>query len=214
MVRFMNRANAITLAGACAGLAAALLAVRGHVAYAFAALIVCGLCDVFDGLVARRLERSEEEKTFGGRLDSLVDAVSFGAVPPVVLHEAGLRSPPELLLLGLFLCCAVWRLAYFDTVGLVQEPGARPRYRGLPTTFSALALPLAGTVGFHDPQALRLALDVAVPALALFMIAPLRFPKPSGVWYVLIPACGVGLLVLYAVWGGGHYPGNAAPLVP
>jgi CDP-diacylglycerol--serine O-phosphatidyltransferase len=204
----MNRANAITLVGACAGLAAALLAVEGHLAYALGTLIVCGICDVFDGLVARTLTRTEEERTFGARLDSLVDATSFGIAPPLVLHAAGLTHPAELALLFVYLACAVWRLAYFDTLGLVDS-GESKRYRGLPTTFCALGFPVAGLAGFHSGEALRIALDVTAPVLAVLMVAPIRFPKPRGVWYGVIPAGGVGVLIAYFALAD-RFPGGSA----
>lgn len=211
MASFMNAANAVTLLGACAGLASALLAIHGHLAQSLAALIVCGLCDVFDGLIARRLTRTEEQKTFGGRLDSICDAVIFGAVPPIVMHQAGMNSPAELALLAVFLCCAVWRLAYFDTVGLAGGEGPSKYYYGLPTTFIALTLPLLASAGFYNQQALRIGLNVAALGSAIAMVSPFKFPKPRGIWYVIMPAAGVGMLVTYLALAA-KFPGNQPAL--
>jgi CDP-diacylglycerol--serine O-phosphatidyltransferase len=152
LIRFWNVANGVTLLGLASALACALLAAHGCVPYATVALIAAGLCDFFDGWVARKLSRTDEEKRFGAHLDSAVDACSFALAPPLLLHAAGLRSPPELALLAFFATCAVWRLAYFDTVGLVQE-GEQRSYTGVPTTFAALVLPLAFTAGFVGPRA-------------------------------------------------------------
>lgn len=193
----MNAANAITLLGACAGLAGAFLAVEGRLAYALCALVIAGLCDLFDGLVARRLTRTDEEQTFGARLDSLVDACVFGAFPPFLFYAAGMTTAAELVLLAVFLCCAAWRLAYFDTVGLAVAEGETPRYRGLPTTFTALVVPLALLAGFHSAEALRVAANASAAFLAVAMIAPFKVPKPGGVFYVVFALLALVVLGIY-----------------
>ncbi|HZV00107.1 MAG TPA: CDP-alcohol phosphatidyltransferase family protein [Planctomycetota bacterium] len=193
MLRFLDRANAITLLGLAAGLAAALLASEARLALALVALVAAGICDIFDGLVARRLTRSDEEKRFGQRLDSAVDACSFGVAPVLVLHAAGARHPAELALLGLYAACAVWRLAYFDTTGL--EGGTH--YVGLPTTFSALVIPLACAAGYAGADALRIAADACAFGLALLMVSPLRIRKPRGAWYGFFLLLAIGVSALY-----------------
>jgi CDP-diacylglycerol--serine O-phosphatidyltransferase len=196
MIRFMNAANALTLAGLGAALASALLSTSHQAPFALAALIVAGLCDLFDGLVARRLRRTEEEARFGARLDSLVDACSFGFAPTLLLYEVGLRSPPELALIGLFAGCAVWRLAYFDTVGIATEGSAR-YYTGLPTTFVALVLPLACAAGFLGAAYLRQCAAVAALLLAIAMVSPVRVRKPGGAAYGVLLLVAIGLIALY-----------------
>jgi CDP-diacylglycerol--serine O-phosphatidyltransferase len=196
----MNLANALSLAGLTAALACALLAARGALAPAIVALIISGLCDLFDGFVARRLERSEEAKRFGGHLDSVVDACSFGLAPAVLLHGAGLRSAPEFLVLALFAACAAWRLAYFDTVGLAAEGDAR-YYTGLPTTFVALVLPFALLAGFVGPSTLRAAGNVAALGLAAAMVSSLRIRKPGGTWYAILLGAAVAMIAVYAALG-------------
>jgi CDP-diacylglycerol--serine O-phosphatidyltransferase len=193
LLRFLDRANAITLAGLVCGLAAALLATEGKLSLALVALIGAGVCDLFDGFVARSLSRSEEEKTFGKRLDSAVDACSFGVAPVFVFHAAGAKHPAELALLAFFTCCAVWRLAYFDTTGL--EGGTH--YRGLPTTFVALVVPFAMLAGFRDKEALHIAADAAAAGLALLMVSPLKIRKPRGVAYAILLSLAIGMSALY-----------------
>ena len=65
MLRFMNRANALTVFGLMSALFGALLAVQGKLHFAMVALVVAGLADLFDGPLARTIERSDEEKLFG-----------------------------------------------------------------------------------------------------------------------------------------------------
>jgi CDP-diacylglycerol--serine O-phosphatidyltransferase len=193
VIRFFDRANAITLLGLVSGLAAALLATEGRLAHALVALIAAGLCDLFDGFVARRLARTEEGARFGRHLDSAVDACSFGVAPLFLFHAAGARHPLELALLALFACCAVWRLAYFDTVGL--EGGTH--YTGLPTTFVALVVPLSFLAGFAGEHPLRIAADATAASLACLMVSPLRIRKPRGAAYAILLAVAVSLSAVY-----------------
>ena len=196
MLRFLDAANALSLAGLMAALACAILGAGGRLAWALVALMVSGLCDLFDGFIARRLERTDEKRRFGGHLDSVVDACCFGLAPAVFLHGVGLRTVPELLLIGLFLACAVWRLAYYETVGLETEGAAR-YYHGLPVTFAALVLPLACLAGFWGATALRIACGAAAFILAAAMVCPFRLRKPGGAWYAFFLLLAAGLISLY-----------------
>jgi CDP-diacylglycerol--serine O-phosphatidyltransferase len=202
----MNAANALTLLGLAMALSCALFAADGHAVAAIVALIGAGLCDFFDGFVARKLARSEEEKAFGGHLDSVVDACAFGIAPALLLHGLGLRAAPERALLVLFASCAVWRLAYFDTVGLASVPadpapgGAAKEakyYTGLPTTYVALVFPIAALAGFAGALPLRVAMNAAALGVALAMVSPLRIKKPGGKWYAIFLVLAIVMIAVY-----------------
>lgn len=197
MTRFIDAANLVSLAGLASALAAALLATRGRLALGLVAMIASGLCDLFDGLIARRLARTDEQKAFGGHLDSAVDACAFGFAPAIWLHAAGLRTPPDCALLAFFAACAVWRLAYFDTVGLSTEGAAR-YYTGVPVTYAALVIPLAGLAGFADAEALRWMLRGVALLFAVAMVSPFRTRKPGGPAYVVFLVAAIGMIAIYA----------------
>ena len=199
VLRFFDVANALTLSGLAASLACALLSASGRAAYAVVALIAAGLCDFFDGAVARRLARTDEQRDFGGHLDSVVDACAFGLAPAVLLYSIGLRSIAELALLLALASAAVWRLAYFSTVGF-DEVGDRRHYVGLPTTFVALVLPLVLLFGFAGPEVLRVAGVVSAIVLSLAMVSPLRIPKPGGKWYAILFVLAVAVIGIYAAF--------------
>ena len=207
MLRFVDAANVVSLAALLAAAAGCALAMRGFPAYAMIALIVAGIGDLFDGLIARRLARTEEQRRFGGRLDSLVDACAFGFAPSVSLFAMGLNSWFDLPLLAFFLCCAVWRLAYFDTVGLESE-GTTRYYTGLPTTYVALILPLVFLLVFSGQEWFVNGMRTAVAAIAVAMVSPVRVRKPGGIAYVgfvLLAVVVVGLLIwqgpqVHAAW--------------
>lgn len=203
--QLLDLANALTLTGLAAAITCALLAINNQFAYAVVALMVSGTCDLFDGFVARQLDRSPEQRRFGGNLDSVVDACSFGFAPVVLMYASGLNSPLEILLLILFSACAVWRLAYFDTVGL-QGDGPQRYFRGLPTTYVAMYLPLAFLAGFWGHAVLRGCVGVVMVLLALAMVSTFPIRKPRGVFYLLFPISGIALTVVYVTFADRFLP--------
>lgn len=58
---------------------------HGHPYVGIFFLLVCGLCDAFDGKVARtKKNRTDVEKKFGIQIDSLSDLVAFGVLPACI----------------------------------------------------------------------------------------------------------------------------------
>ena len=124
-------------------------------------LLFCGLCDAFDGKVARtKKNRTEEECNFGVQIDSLSDIVAFGVLPVCIgaaLIKTDLidsfRSGQALgrvttvllaAVMALYLLTGMIRLAYFNVTEEQRqktETGARKFYYGLPITSAALVFP-------------------------------------------------------------------------
>ncbi|MEE2829296.1 MAG: CDP-diacylglycerol--serine O-phosphatidyltransferase [Myxococcota bacterium] len=96
-----------------------------HEAEAFfsAALLIifAGIFDALDGRVARLTGTQSE---FGVQMDSLVDVVSFGVAPGVLLYKWGLEAygGAGFLVAFLFVLCGVFRLARFNLKSLEDEP--------------------------------------------------------------------------------------------
>jgi len=199
MWRFMDAANALTMLGLASAITCMLLAINQRIAFAVIALMISGFCDLFDGVVARLLSKNAEQRQFGSRLDSIVDACSFGLAPVVLLYCSGLNHVAHYPLLVMFAASAVWRLAYFDTVGLKRECKF-PSFAGLPTTYVALLLPAAFLPGLLGKAWLPISLVVAGILLALAMVSTFPVRKPSGKLYVLFPAIGLALIVTFIVF--------------
>ena len=203
--QLLDVANALTLLGLVAAVACAILAISDQLSYAVVALMISGVCDLFDGVLARRCNRSEAQAEFGRRLDTIVDACSFGFAPVVLMYSAGLRGIWEVPLLVFFLVCVVWRLAFFDLVGL-QSVGNQRYFVGLPVTYVAMFLPLAFLAGFWGELCLRGCVAITTVGLAVAMISTARIRKPSGVFYVLIPASGLVLAFVFIVFADKYFP--------
>ena len=91
------------------------LSFNGMYQWAFICLIMCGICDTFDGMVARsKKNRTDEEKRFGIQIDSLCDLVAFGVFPAILGYNVGLSSIGWLAIEIFYVLAAVIRLAYFN----------------------------------------------------------------------------------------------------
>jgi CDP-diacylglycerol--serine O-phosphatidyltransferase len=196
-----NPACLITLSGFLAAVGAIVLASAGRVEFALACLILAGLADLFDGVVARRLTRSEYEKEFGVQLDTVVDVVSFVLAPFVIALGAGLRSPPALVVMAVFAVAGAVRLAHFNTLS-AEGADQSTHHRGLPVTYTALIFPLLFVLRDAVPAAtFRPLLGVAFLLIAAAFVMDVPVRKPRGVFYVLFPVVGF-VLIAYWIWRG------------
>lgn len=76
--------NAITCANLFSGCIAVVMAFKGNLETAAYLVLLAGIFDFFDGMVARLLHVKSE---IGKQLDSLADMVSFGFVPGVIMFQ-------------------------------------------------------------------------------------------------------------------------------
>lgn len=147
-------------------------------------LVVSGICDAFDGTVARtKKNRTEDEKAFGIQLDSLCDVVSFGIFPAVICYFIGMKGLAGLAVLLIYCLCAVIRLAFFNVLEAKRqqvEEGGNKVYRGLPVTSSAIILPVAYLLRFVLPHDSFVAvLYCVMGAMAFLFVLDFSFKKPS-----------------------------------
>ena len=177
--------------GCLLSLASCYFAVTANLKLSVMMFILAGICDLFDGYVARAIRRTDEEKRFGIALDTVVDVVSFG-VTPVVIVTCVVGVPwYSLVISAFYVAAAVVRLAYFTAS---THPDHRRWYAGLPVTYIALILPIVLLIGW-SPLILAALLVTGV----LFVVG-IPIPKPRGIWYAVFPAVGVALIVLAAVF--------------
>ena len=108
--------------------------------YALLLLIISGLCDAFDGKVARACKRVEQEKQFGVELDSLADLIAFIMFPIIMFYSLGLHNIVNVIIFILFALGGIIRLAYFNTIADQNAPVKY--YSGLPVTSTAIIFPI------------------------------------------------------------------------
>ena len=158
-------------------------AIHGDYKFAIFCLAVSGLCDAFDGRIARtKKNRTDDEKAFGVQLDSLCDVICFGIFPAIICYLLGVRGVLGVILAMFYCLCAVIRLAFFNVLEAkrqANEGGATKVYRGLPVTSIAFILPLAFWLQFIIPELAFMILLHAILLVVGFLFIldfPLRKP--------------------------------------
>lgn len=151
---------------------------------AIIALCVCGVCDGFDGTVARtKKNRTDDEKTFGIQIDSLCDVVSFGVFPAFLCYCMGANGILGILGSCAYTLCAVIRLGFFNVLEAKRqqtEGGCNKFYRGLPVTTAAILLPFVYL--FHNlmsQQIFIILLHIFLFAFAFLFILDFKVKKLS-----------------------------------
>ncbi|HXG09034.1 MAG TPA: CDP-diacylglycerol--serine O-phosphatidyltransferase [Gemmataceae bacterium] len=161
-----------------------------YFAYSAWLILAAMLFDLCDGYVARL---SKSASDFGGQLDSLCDAISFGAAPAFLLlrlgrdWEAPVVRQAVAVIAALYMVCTVLRLARFNLENS-PDPASHKRFKGLPSPAAAgclvsLALLRSGTAtdwaGF-DPGLIHAWVKVWAPVgallVALLMVSRLPYP--------------------------------------
>jgi CDP-diacylglycerol---serine O-phosphatidyltransferase len=115
--QFLNPPNWFTGASLFCGMYAIILAtgIQGEQSFYRAAsmILFAAVFDLLDGRVARITKTAS---AFGTQLDSLVDMVSFGLAPAILLYSWGMEALGTLGLVGAFAfaLCVSFRLARFN----------------------------------------------------------------------------------------------------
>lgn len=163
--------HVFTFSNAFLGFLSLAAIINNHLEYAAYCIIIAAVMDLFDGKIARALGATS---TFGKELDSLCDAVSFCMAPAMLLYAwftiNSLAVFSYSLILGVFLCSGLARLAIFNAM----PTSTRGFFTGLPTTASALF------IAFMMLEVIRFTISpwivlVIVGVLAYLMLSSVPF---------------------------------------
>ena len=168
--------------------------------HAIFCLILSGICDMFDGKIARtRKHSTAAEKRFGIQLDSLCDLVCFGVLPAVIgVNLAGanpILTYTVWVLGALLILCALIRLAYFNVTEEMRQDtvgGRRTSFEGLPVTSAAIIFPFAFIASLLCPAPVG---EWVYPAFmlvtAVCFITPFKVSKPHKKGLIVMSAIGL-----------------------
>ena len=185
-----NLANCVTFLG----IAAAVIGVcyAGNPKIAMLMLLIAGICDMFDGRVARMFPRSDMEKKFGIQLDSFADTVSFVIFPAVFLIAQN-RSVWTVLVAILYVFAGVTRLCWFD----ITTDGDTKYFQGMPVTSIALYLPLLYAIALLTHfSGVLIAAAILLLVTGVLFIANIPVKKPGAKGAVVLLAVGVAICAM------------------
>lgn len=171
----------------------------GDIHSALVCLMISGVCDMFDGKIASTMVRTTQEKRFGIQIDSLSDLVCFGVLPAVIVYVTSRSNIVSLVISGLYLLCALIRLAWFNVDEEERQSGTdecRSVYFGLPVTTAALFVPAIMGLGRIYGWPLHLLGPAILLAMAVAFVTPFRLKKPRLPGKIGMLLCGGAELLI------------------
>jgi CDP-diacylglycerol--serine O-phosphatidyltransferase len=177
--------SAFTLGNLFFGVFAIVASTRGDFGWAAWFIVFAGILDMLDGRIARFTRTGS---AFGAELDSLVDAVSFGVAPALIMYQLYFREGVwSWTLCFVFITAVVVRLARFN----VEQAGrAKSHFIGLPSPTAGMILatfyPFSQTEFFQG----RLAhlpwpqlMGTAMVLLGIVMLSHVPYPVVPRIGY-------------------------------
>ncbi len=142
--------NVITLSGLSFGLSSIRFALEEDYNLAILCILIAGVCDVLDGMLARHLK---SESDLGAQLDSLSDFLSFGIAPGILVYmsifnqENGIGTFACLVFI-MFSCIrlALYNVRLESSKASEEEPDSF--FTGIPTPVGAILILLPLTHSF------------------------------------------------------------------
>jgi CDP-diacylglycerol--serine O-phosphatidyltransferase len=176
-----------TLANLFFGIWSIVLAARGEYERASWYIVIAGVLDMLDGRVARI---SKTGSRFGAELDSLVDVVSFGVAPAMLIHHlvfAAQGGFAWLFSFG-FVTCVALRLARYNVGDVGHDPSGS--FQGLPSPAAGMTLatyyPFSQTPLFQEQLA-----GLPWSQIMVFLTMALSLTMVSSIRYARLPRIGV-----------------------
>lgn len=200
-IGYYNIANLVTLLGLVSSVLACFNAMNGNIKMGVVMFLLAGLCDMFDGRIARSMKmRSGREKLFGVQIDTVCDMVSFGLTPVIIGYALGMWGVFDILVFLFFAVCGGVRLAYFNTQAIARPDLKMDHFTGVPIPFICYVLPfLVLLMCFVPFSVMRVILPIAYLLIAVGYILKVRIAKMSlrtGLIMVAVEAaCVLGLFL-------------------
>lgn len=211
MIGYYNYSVILTYIGLSTSVVGMFQAFRGNLKFAVLCLMISGICDMFDGTIARRCKRTEDEKAFGIQIDSLCDLICFGAFPAVIVFN--FMSDIESFNFWLTIFCiifyvlaAVIRLGYFNVSEINRTAVSNEKrvyYEGLPVTSVSLLLPLFLVLDFLLTKGVFVKFyNIGLLLIGILFISKIKIKKPYFKGLLLVSLIGAIVFTLVIIIGG------------
>ena len=170
--------NICSMAGLGCTLLAIYFLITGVYAAAMIGMIWAVAFDWADGLVARRMKgRTGADQRFGGQLDLLIDIVSYGVTPAILILSYADFNPAFLPVALIMLMFGAIRLSYFSTFGLSDDA----KYTGLAIdNNSILLIFIFMFADYFERPVFAIILALSGLCLAILNVSQIKTPKLSG----------------------------------
>ena len=189
--------NICSLAGLGCSLLAIYFSIIGLYPAAMIGMIWAVGFDWADGLIARKMKgRTGDDRAFGGTLDLLIDIVSYGVTPAILILSYADFSAAFLPVVFVTLVFGAIRLSYFNTFGLSGDA----KYTGLAIDNNSIILVfIVMFAGHFERPTFAIILAVCGLCLAGLNVSQIKTPKLSGnpVNVIILAIYTLGLTMFY-----------------
>jgi len=188
--------NICSLLGLLSAVIGIYFAIRGNFPAAIIGVLWAVLFDWYDGIIARRMKgRTQVQSEFGAQLDSIIDIVSFGILPAIILLSYGAYNIWFIPGAFVIIAASAIRLTYFNVYGLIDSK----TYKGFPLDNNVLILSLLFLFeGFFTTSTFSIIIYVLMMLLSGFNLSSIPTPKFSGKWVYALVAY---VMVLTGIFG-------------
>lgn len=190
LIGFYNYSVILTYIGLAFSVYGMTQTLQGNHKTALACLMISGLCDMFDGKIARMMDRTEDEKRFGIQIDSLCDLVCFGVFPAIIVYSFGAKGIVGNSCIILFVLAGVIRLGFFNVMEekrQLETSENRKQYQGLPITSISILLPLVYL--FRNQVNFLPVLEFVIAVIALLFVLNIKVKKPNKSESIVMIVC-------------------------
>jgi CDP-diacylglycerol--serine O-phosphatidyltransferase len=191
--------NICSLAGLLCAVFGIYFAIEGNFLAAVIGVLWAVLFDWYDGIIARKMKgRTKIQGEFGGQLDSMIDIVSFGILPAILLLSYGNYSVWFMPGVFVIIATSAIRLSYFNVNGLIDSK----TYKGLALDNNVLILAFAFLFeSLFSHNVFSIIIYILLMVLSAFNLSSIPTPKFGGKWiyalvvYVLVMSSTLGWLI-------------------
>lgn len=192
--------NICSLLGLMSAVAGIYFAIQGNFQAAMIGVLWAVLFDWYDGIIARNMKgRTKIQGDFGAQLDSIIDIVSFGVFPAIILLSYGNYDIWFLPGAFVIIAASAIRLTYYNVYGLIDSK----TYKGFPLDNNVLILAFVFLFeGLLTPSSFSILIYTLLMLLSALNLSSIPTPKFGGKWvyalvaYVLVMTSVFGWLLL------------------
>ena len=188
--------NICSLIGLLSAVLGIYFAIKGNFPAAIIGVLWAVLFDWYDGIIARKLKgRTKIQGVFGAQLDSMIDIVSFGILPAIILLSYGNYTIWFIPGAFVIIATSAIRLSYFNVYGLIDSK----TYKGLALDNNVLILAFLFLFErFFEHSTFSILIYVILMLLSALNLSSIPTPKFGGKWiYVLV----IYVIALTSVFG-------------
>ena len=188
--------NICSLLGLLSAMFGIYFAIEGNFLASIISILWAVLFDWYDGIIARKMKgRTNEQGVFGEQLDSMIDIVSFGILPAILLLSYGNYSIWFMPGAFIIVAASAIRLSYFNVYGLIDSK----TYMGLALDNNVLILAFVFLFeNFFSYTVFSIIIYSLLMVLSALNLSSIRTYKFGGKWIYILTAY---VLVMTTIFG-------------